>query len=158
MNAFPSEYDYLTLGNGRHMLLSGRDKEERQEKVGHGLWVRPGGRGAGAFAKEFKALSLAEWLSALIVAAGMSSLEDDPRLRLLEALVSGFAMPFLLAGQRYWSRKHAQDAFLNIGEHVSRTLAEVEFPFVWPCDRKPLTEAKALSEAERILLALESVP
>jgi len=158
VNEFPPEYDYLTLGNGRHMFLSGRDREERKEKIGHGLWVRPRGRGLRAFAEEFKELNLAEWLSTLAVAAGISSLEDDPRLGLLEALVSGFAVPFLLAGQRYWSRQHAQDAFLNIGEHVSRTIAKVDFPFMWRADRRPLGEARAMKEAEKIISTLESVP
>jgi len=157
VDAFPSEYDYLTLGNGRHLFLSGRDREERKDKIGHGLWVRPSGRGVGRFVKEFEKLNFAEWLSALIVAAGVSLLEEDPRLRLLEALISGFGIPFVLAGQRYWSKRHAEDAFLNIGEHVSRTLAEVHFPFFWGCDRKPLTEAKALKESERVVSALVSV-
>jgi len=154
---FPPEYDYLTLGNGRHLFLSGRDKEERKEKIGHGLWVRTTGKSIRGFANEFKELNLAEWLASFIAAAGMSVVEDDPRLQLLEALISGFAVPFILAGRRYWSKQHAQDTFLDIGKHISKTIAGVNFPFKWPSNRRPIGEAQAMREAERVVLCLESV-
>jgi hypothetical protein len=157
VDEFPPQYDYLTLGNGRHLFLSGRDKEERKEKIGHGLWLRPTARSVRGFAEEFKELNFAEWLASLAVAAGMSTVEDDPRFRLLEALVSGFAVPFILAGGRYWSKQHAQGAFLDIGKHVSETIAKVKFPFEWPSNRYPFGEAQAMREAERVVSCLEAV-
>ena len=157
VDQFPSEYDYLTLGNGRHLFLSGRDKEERKEKIGHGLWLRPTGRGVRGFAEEFKERNLEKLLASLTVGAGMSLVADDARLRLLQALVYGFAMPFILAGARYWSRQHAEDTFLDIGNHVSKTIAGVRVPFEWPSSRKPFGETQAMREAERVVSCLESV-
>lgn len=156
VNKFPDQFDHLTLGNGRNLILSGRDRPEREHKIGHGLWLRPSSSELKQIWKEIKMFEAKDWIKTFAGAVGMSMLREDPRLKILEALFTGFAIPFFMGLWRYGHKSNALDTILNIGEHVTKTLGNVSLPFTFPPDSKPLKNKEATKEAEKILLMLES--
>jgi hypothetical protein len=154
VDSFPSPFDHLTLGNGRHMITSGRDRKERKHKIGHGMWIQPETKDLGYVLKTVKEN---DWLSALISSGLIFATKDDPRTKLLEALVAGFAVPMFTAVLRQLKKSEAERLVLDIGGIVARELEGASIPFVRLPESRPLTQTEAQNEADKILALLEGV-
>lgn len=153
---FPRPFDHLTLGNGRHILISGRDKKERKHKIGHGLWIRPDEGEFKRLASALKNFEAKDIIAGLIAATAPFLTEQDPRLQLAEALFSGFAVPLFISLARKISQVEAEQAVLDIGLYVAQELEHSHLPYLRPPDSRPLSDHQALTEATRILSLLEA--
>lgn len=153
VSQFPKPFDYLTLGNGRHLLLSGRNSPSRTAKIGHGLWLRPK---AALLADLQKDLKFTDWVKGIVIGASVSLLDDDPRRKLLDVFLGGFALPMVFALAKQVSRIKARDHILDIGQRITESLENVTLPFQRYPNSRSLSDREARDQASMILDYLEA--
>ena len=128
---FPEEFNYLTLGNSRSMLLSMRDRSQR---IAHGLWVKPQNA---VLLKAFSDVTREDLVRALV--GGVSGAISGA---LLENLVVSFSVafaPLIFFGvQKVRGAKQARDAVFDIGNRINKRRMEIQI--VKDFGRKPYVE------------------
>ena len=159
VNQFPPHYDHLTLGNGRQLLLSGRDKASRKSKIGHGLYVRPRSSDfAGVLAKVKKfgikdwGTSFGLWLGGV---GGIAASHQERGAKLVEVLLSGFVAPLLVGLWEHYNENQALDMILDMHKHIDKASKDVEIVFENHPGDIPLNETQAKERAQKILYMLE---
>lgn len=154
VSRFPKAFDYLTLGNGQHLLLSGRNSPSRTAKIGHGIWLRP----KSDLLKDFRRdLKFKDWVMGILLgASGVALLGDDPRSKLLDVFVGGFALPMIFALAKQVSRAQARDQIFDIGHRIAKELENVALPFQRYPHSRPLSEREARHQASEIIEFLET--
>jgi hypothetical protein len=154
VDQFPHEFDHLTLGNGREMLLSFRDSDKRKAKIGHGVWVRPRGGTAADLRAVVEAFELRDMVAAALLGGTAFMFryktDHDVAVSLLEGFVASFVVPVAVALRQRASLKRVRDQVLEIGEHIKNSRLG-ERRFERPPNGSSLSEPKAMGLADEIL-------
>ena len=117
---FPDEFNYLTLGNSKNVLLSMRDKSQ---KIAHGLWIRPK---ESLLLQAFSDVKLEDLISHLSE-AGVGFLVTGELLKnLTVAFAAAFAPLIFFGVKRVRGAKQAREAVFDIGNRIKKKKLEIE--------------------------------
>jgi len=129
---FPEEFNYLTLGNSRSMLLSMRDKTQ---KIAHGLWINPQ---KSVLLQAFSDITQKDLIRPLINGSVAGVVTGAVLENLVVAFSVAFAPLIFFGVQKVRGTKQARDAVFDIGSRIKKSRMEIEI--VKDFGKKPYIE------------------
>jgi hypothetical protein len=144
---FPSDFDYLTLGNGASVVISGR----KEGRIYRGLWVRPERNdilkqavGEINLGNAFK-----QAVATLIgyVAAGETVSKPLPELEQIALTLFYAPLAYLLIRGARWRPGTAGTAFENLTDRLRAQVGPSDYEVVKPLGQKhPLMRVESLQD------------
>jgi hypothetical protein len=156
LSEFPPEYDHLTLGNGRHLLLSGRDKKERKAKIGHGLWIRPRSYDFKDVRQEIQDICIEAWPNIFKLGNEFDPSPENLNINMVYVFLIFFAPVMWVGLRRRYDRHQAQDAIIGIGQHVESSNINYQILFENKPTKTSMDKGRAEDLAGQVLDLLQS--
>jgi len=129
VSQFPKEFDYLTLGSGSSVLISGRTKG----KISHGFWVRPLKRNV--LKEVFEELDLEKmWqdifgiLASYFTGKELGKIFLDFRWQFWSAFAGPLMYILLKLGLK--TKKNLKDIFVNLGDNIQLLQDQLDIEIV----------------------------